>query len=242
MCQPREPQSPSPWQSFKVHGRKRGFLTLREKSWLDETLPGLRIPAATERAALLDALVATPDARLILEIGFGNGQFLSTLAARHPNDRFLGAEVFQEGEAALIKRLNREGIGNVRLLPCAAQSALASDIPPASLDWVIINFPDPWPKKRHHKRRIVQHDFLELLAGRMRPGGLLTLATDWEEYAFWMDQTLNGHPAFVNLAPPPDRFVPQPDFWVATRFQTKGEAAGRPIFHLAWRRIGSLAP
>ncbi|MFN3077937.1 MAG: tRNA (guanosine(46)-N7)-methyltransferase TrmB [Alphaproteobacteria bacterium] len=220
----------------KVHGRKRGFLTVREKEWLDATLPEFRPPTASCRADLLASLGAEPDqARLVLEIGFGNGQFLATLAARHPGDRFIGIEVFQEGMAALIRRLTRDQITNTRIIADDARIALAETIPPESLDWVIINFPDPWPKKRHHKRRIVQSELLDLLTARMRPLGLLTLATDWEEYADWMADRLEAHAGFVNLATP-ERFAPRPDFWHETRFETKGVLAGRAIRHLIWQR------
>ncbi|MBF0438630.1 MAG: tRNA (guanosine(46)-N7)-methyltransferase TrmB [Magnetococcales bacterium] len=232
---PPSNQPPSPWKP-KVHGRKRGFLTPREKIWLDQTLPLYRFPDCTDRENLLKSLGADPlQARLILEIGFGNGQFLAPLAALHPQDRFIGAEVFQEGMAALIKRLERDAITNVSILPDDARLALRDDLPPSSLDWVIINFPDPWPKKRHHKRRIIQSEFLDLLAERMRPNGMLTLATDWEEYAHWMAHTLETHHDFINLAAP-EPFAPQPEFWQETRFETKGVNAGRTIFHLTWQR------
>ncbi|MBF0262252.1 MAG: tRNA (guanosine(46)-N7)-methyltransferase TrmB [Magnetococcales bacterium] len=232
------PSTPDPTQVWKpkVHGRKRGFVTPREKLWLDDTLPLYLPPRANSRGALLEALGADPEqARLVVEIGFGNGQFLAPLAARHPEDRFIGIEVFQEGLAGLIRRLQRDAITNTRILPEDARLALRDAFPEQSLDWVIINFPDPWPKKRHHKRRIVQTELLDLLVERLRPGGLLTLATDWEAYAAWMFEVLEAHPGFVNLVAP-ERFAPRPDFWIETRFETKGVAAGRTIHHLAWQR------
>ncbi|MBF0273175.1 MAG: tRNA (guanosine(46)-N7)-methyltransferase TrmB [Magnetococcales bacterium] len=227
----------SPAWKPKVHGRKRGFLTPKEKIWLDATLPDFQPPQADSRAALLAALGADPErGRLILEIGFGNGQFLAPLAAAHPEDRFIGVEVFQEGMAALIRRLQRDQTTNTRIIQEDARLALQELIPPCSLDWVVINFPDPWPKKRHHKRRIVQAELLDLLTQRMVPGGLLTLATDWEEYAWWMAEVLEAHSGFENLAAP-ERFAPRPAFWHETRFETKGVHAGRTIHHLAWRRL-----
>lgn len=221
---------------FRVYGRKRGHLSSSEIVWLEEILPRFQLAKAEDREALLAQLGANPQqARLVLEVGFGNGQFLAPLAAINPADRFIGAEVFQEGIAALIKRLEPEAIGNVRIVPDDARAALTHFIPPRSLDWVIVNFPDPWPKKRHHKRRIIQPGFLDLLADRMQAGALLTLATDLEEYAWWMTRVLEAHPEFSNLSAP-EPFAPQPEFWHETRFQTKGIQAGREIFHLAWQR------
>ncbi|MBF0417737.1 MAG: tRNA (guanosine(46)-N7)-methyltransferase TrmB [Magnetococcales bacterium] len=243
MTDPTTPSTtdPNPLWKPKVHGRKRGFVTPREKIWLDETLPLYHPPRATSRTELLGALGADPErARLIVEIGFGNGQFLGPLAARHPEDRFIGIEVFQEGLAGLIRRLQRDAITNTRILPDDARLALTDAFPDHAIDWVIINFPDPWPKKRHHKRRIVQSELLDRLVERMRPGGLLTLATDWAEYAEWMFEVLEAHPGFVNLAAP-ERFTPRPDFWIETRFEAKGVAAGRTIHHLAWRNQGGQA-
>ncbi len=232
---PSDSPTPTEWKP-KVHGRKRGFLKPREKIWLDETLPTFRPPQAEDRTRLLTALGADPErARLVLEIGFGNGQFLAPLAARHPEDRFIGIEVFQEGMAALIRRLQRDGTTNTRIIQEDARIALKELLPAQAFDWVIINFPDPWPKKRHHKRRIVQPELLDLLTLRMRPAALLTLATDWAEYADWMAEVLEAHDGFENLAAP-ERFAPRPDFWHETRFETKGVHAGRTIHHLAWRR------
>ncbi|MBF0628041.1 MAG: tRNA (guanosine(46)-N7)-methyltransferase TrmB [Magnetococcales bacterium] len=233
---PLSDSTPPPEWKQKVHGRKRGFITPREKIWLDETLPAFRPPAASSREEMLALLGADPTkARLVLEIGFGNGQFLAPLAAQHPEDRFIGVEVFQEGMAALIRRLQKDQTTNTRIHPDDARVFLREGIPTHALDWVIINFPDPWPKKRHHKRRIVQTELLDLLVERMVPQGLLTLATDWEEYALWMAEVLEAHAGFENLAAP-ERFAPRPDFWQQTRFETKGVDAGRTIHHLAWRR------
>ena len=221
--------------SERTYGRKKGYLTATDTARLQRLLPQYALPpgGGGERTALLTALGADPErARLWLEIGFGNGAFLAALAAQNPLDRLIGVEVFQEGIAALAGRLERQGLDNVRIVTDGVHQVLSDAIPQESLDRVVINFPDPWPKKRHHKRRLVQGPFLDLLATRMRAGALLTLATDWENYAEWMLAALEAHPLFENRAGP-GAFADQPDPWLETRFQQKGRAAGRPTWHLA---------
>ncbi len=224
--------------SERTYGRKKGHLTPRDEERLARLMPVLDLPAAADRQTLMQSLGAGAGARLWLEIGFGNGVCLAALAARHPQDRFLGLDVFQEGIAALLGRVEREGLDNVRIVAEGVHSVLRSRIPTAALDRVIINFPDPWPKKRHHKRRLVQGPFLDRLADRMTPGGMLTLATDWQNYAEWMLAVLEAHPAFENRTPDParDGYAPPPEGWVETRFQQKGLAAGRPTWHLLFQR------
>ena len=222
--------------SFVPYGRKKGKLSSQAATRLKMLLPSLGLPQGLDRATLLRHLGGDPDkVRLFLEIGFGNGQFLAALAARYPQDYFIGVEVFLEGVAGLVGRLQQGGIGNVRILARNIHEVLVESIPPASLDRVIINFPDPWPKRSHHKRRIIQNDFLDLLAIRMRPGGLLNLATDWSHYAWWMLEVLEGHSAFQNSGIPCG-FAAEPEDWVETRFQRKAHEAGRSIFHLAYFR------
>ncbi|MBF0624416.1 MAG: tRNA (guanosine(46)-N7)-methyltransferase TrmB [Magnetococcales bacterium] len=214
---------------FKTFGRKKGYLRPGETLWLEETLFRYELPPTADRAALA-ACWRRPPARLWLEVGFGNGDCLAHLAARHPGDGFIGVEVFLEGIAALVKKVERAGCDNVRVVRGHVHPVLRDRLPEGVLDRVIINFPDPWPKARHHKRRLIQTPFLDLLATRMVPGGELTLATDWVEYADWMAEVLGAHPAFQGGA------APEPAEWVVTRFQEKGLRAGRPPRHFSFRR------
>ena len=221
---------------FVPFGRKKGKLGPQAAKRLHNLLPTLRLPQAADRRVLLQQLDADPDnARLFLEIGFGNGQSLAALAALYAQDRFIGVDVFMEGVAGLIGRLQQAGSTNVRIMAENIYEVLVRSIPTESLDRVIINFPDPWPKRAHHKRRLVQDDFLDLLATRMRPGALLNLATDWPHYAQWMLAVLEGHTAFQNSGTKGD-FAPEPVDWVETRFQQKAREAGRSTFHLAYYR------
>lgn len=228
---------PEERRRFKTYGRKKGFLNPKEELWLQNILPSYELPHAKDRKELLQTLGVKSDAtQLWLEIGFGNGIFLTHLALQHPADRLIGVEVFMEGISALIRRLERENLTNVRVIMDSAYLALLERIPPASLDRVVVNFPDPWPKKKHHKRRLIQSIFLDLLASRMRDQGLLTLATDWAEYAEWMLFELEKHPLFRNEVGV-GLFAPPPQGWIETRFQQKGHLAGRATNHLAFRRV-----
>jgi tRNA (guanine-N7-)-methyltransferase len=231
------PLSAFPDPTLVARGRKKGKMGPQASVRVAQGLPTLALPKATERAALLSQWGADPrSARLLLEIGFGNGHCLATLAARHPQDRFIGVEVFLGGVASLLLRVQQEELPNIRLSTQGIHGVLAESIPPASLDRVLIHFPDPWPKRCHHKRRLIQPPFLDLLATRMRPGSQLELATDWPHYAQWMHTVLAAHPDFARPGQPVDPFDPEPADWVETRFQRKAKEAGRATFHLIWTR------
>jgi tRNA (guanine-N7-)-methyltransferase len=200
-------------------------------------MPGLSLVDGDDRDKLLARFNQknVDSAKLWLEIGFGNGEFLAHLAALHPQDSFIGVDVFLEGVSALLRRLERQGSVNVRVAVDNANIVMLEKIPLDSLDRVIINFPDPWPKKRHNKRRLIQKAFLDLLAPRMRRGALISLATDWAEYSEWMLDHLDSHKDFVNTVKA-GSFAPQPQEWLTTRFQNKGQKAGRPARHLLFQK------
>jgi tRNA (guanine-N7-)-methyltransferase len=170
-----------------------------------------------------------------LEIGFGNGENLLSLATARPECDFLGVEVHRPGVGRLMLSLEAQALANVRIICHDAVEVLASQIAADSLSEVMVLFPDPWPKKRHHKRRLIQRDFSQLLASRLKPDGLLRLATDWEPYAIEMLETLSGIPTLRNLASD-DRFVPRPTERVVTRFERRGERLGHEVWDLAFRR------
>jgi tRNA (guanine-N7-)-methyltransferase len=224
-------------QRFKTHGRKKGCLKAKDAEHLKETLPGLTLDACNHRDELLAGF--NPDkpelAKLWLEIGFGNGEYLSYLAALHPQDCFIGVDVFLEGVSALIRRLARQDSVNVKVAVDNANIVLLEKIPLNSLNRVVINFPDPWPKKRHHKRRLIQRAFLDLISQRMVNGGQISLATDWAEYSDWMLEHLEAHEDFKNTIAK-GGFAPQPDNWLTTSFQKKGQKAGRPARHLLFQK------
>jgi len=170
-----------------------------------------------------------------MEIGFGNGETLATLAAAHPERNYLGIEVHGPGVGQLLLRLQREGLANVRVLRQDAVALLRDRIPPESLAGVLLLFPDPWPKKRHHKRRILEPTFVALVARALAPGGLFHLATDWEDYAGQMREVLLASAAFVS-AGDAEGGVPRPAWRPLTRFEQRGERLGHRLWELAFRR------
>lgn len=175
------------------------------------------------------------DAPRTLEIGFGNGESLVALATAHPERDFLGIEVHRPGVGHLLLRIEALGLANLRVICRDAVEVLQRCVPEASLDEVLLYFPDPWPKKRHHKRRIVQPDFVALVASRLRPGGVFRMATDWQPYAEHMLAVAGACPALHNDSTQGD-YVPRPDSRPVTRFERRGQRLGHGVWDLAFRR------
>jgi tRNA (guanine-N7-)-methyltransferase len=174
-------------------------------------------------------------APVTLEIGFGNGESLVSLAAVHPERDFLGIEVHRPGVGHLMLRAEELKLTNVRAICRDAVEVLQQCIAAATLDELLLYFPDPWPKKRHHKRRIVQPSFVALVADRLRKGGVFRLATDWQPYAEHMLEVTSGCALLRNLSPD-DRYVPRPDSRPVTRFERRGERLGHGVWDLAFTR------
>jgi len=171
-----------------------------------------------------------------LEIGFGNGDALACLAQQEPASDFLGVEVHRPGVGHLLLELERRELDNVRVICADAVQVLADGLPDASLDRVLVFFPDPWPKKRHHKRRIVQPALVDQLARTLRPGGLLHLATDWEDYARHMLEVMGEIARFRNLAGA-GAFAPRPGYRPVTRFEQRGRRLGHRVWDLLFERV-----
>jgi tRNA (guanine-N7-)-methyltransferase len=172
-----------------------------------------------------------------LEIGFGNGEHLLERALAQPEQDFIGVEVHRPGIGHLLLAAAKADVANLRIIAHDAVEVLQEQIEPGSLDEVQLLFPDPWPKKRHHKRRIVQPDFVALVASRLGPGGRLHLATDWEPYAEQMLLVLNGCSLLANCAEA-SGFIDVAAVLArsATRFQRRGERLGHRVRELLFRR------
>jgi tRNA (guanine-N7-)-methyltransferase len=174
-------------------------------------------------------------APLVLEIGFGNGEQILARSIRQPECNFLGIEVHDPGVGHLLLAAQRSAVTNLRVIRQDAVEVLQSQIPDASLDEVQILFPDPWPKKRHHKRRLIQASFVELLARRLRPGGGLHLATDWEPYAEHMREVLAACQAFSDCSTDSVQTATLAER-AATRFERRGTRLGHRVQDLLYRR------
>ncbi|HET9389328.1 MAG TPA: tRNA (guanosine(46)-N7)-methyltransferase TrmB [Steroidobacteraceae bacterium] len=182
----------------------------------------------------LDAVFGRHAPRSV-EIGFGNGDNLAALAAAHPERDYLGIEVHRPGVGRLLLRLETAGLRNGRIICHDAVEVLDRQIATGVLDEVLILFPDPWPKKRHHKRRLIQGSFVELVADRLRPGGVLRVATDWQPYAEYALEVLNACPRLRNLSAD-QSFIPRPAERRPTRFEVRGERLGHEVWDLAFMR------
>ena len=170
----------------------------------------------------------------ILEIGFGMGETTAAIAHQHPETDYLGVEVHTPGVGSLLKRIAELDLKNVRVIRHDAVEVLQHMITPASLDGVHIFFPDPWPKKRHHKRRLIQPPFVALLASRMKQGGYLHAATDWEEYALQILEILSGEPSLRNTAA---GFAGRPDSRPETKFERRGLGLGHRVWDVVFTKI-----
>lgn len=175
-------------------------------------------------------------APLHLEIGFGMGHALLELAQINPDSDYLGIEVHRPGVGRLLDEIDKMGITNIRLLKHDAIEVIGQQIPANSLDSVMLFFPDPWHKKRHNKRRIVQPDFVGKIHNLLKPGGIFHLATDWEEYSEWMMDIISHDSGFVNMAGA-GKFSTRPASRPVTKFETRGIRLGHDVWDLLFEKV-----
>jgi tRNA (guanine-N7-)-methyltransferase len=217
-------------RTIRSFARRTGRLTAAQKRALRELWPAFGI-AFSEEPLDLDATFGRTAPR-VLEIGFGNGEALLELAAARPEMDFIGIEVHEPGVGHCLLQMEAAGVSNVRLSRHDAIDVIGSQIPDASLKCINLYFPDPWPKKRHHKRRIFQHRFLQLASRKIEPGGVLHIATDWENYAEWIDELIAVNKRFTlseRRVHAGDNPLDRP----TTRFEQRGRRLGHKIWD--WR-------
>ena len=208
---------------------RRGHVTAAQRRSYAELVPLLTLPYAP--VPLDAAAVFGRRAPLVLEIGFGMGETTCAIAQAHPELDFIGVEVFVAGIGSLARRVNAAGLNNVRIIEHDAVDVVRHMIAPATLQGVHVFFPDPWPKARHHKRRLIAPAFVGLLAERLAPGGSLHCATDWEHYAQQMLEVLQAEPRLRNRHA---AYAPQPRSPLCERPTTKFNARGNRLGHGVW--------
>ncbi|MCD0501579.1 tRNA (guanosine(46)-N7)-methyltransferase TrmB [Bordetella petrii] len=231
-----EPAAQAPNSPGATHIRsfvhRRGHITQGQRDALEQLLGKWSLPYANRR---LDTAAAFGrQAPTVLEIGFGMGETTQQIALARPGDNFLGVEVFNAGVGSLLRRIEESGLQNLRIVQHDAVEVVRDMIAPDSLAGVHVYFPDPWPKKRHHKRRLIQPPFVALLASRIKPGGYIHCATDWQEYAVQMLEVLGGEPLLQNTVAD---YAPRPDYRPQTKFETRGLRLGHGVWDLIFKRI-----
>ena len=218
-------------QSIRSFVLRQGRMSPAQHHAYDTLMPRYGIPFADQPLDFTAAFGRT--APTILEIGCGMGETTARIAAAMPEKNFLGVEVHTPGVGALLKLIDAGALTNLRVIQHDAVEVVQHMLREDSLAGVHLFFPDPWPKARHHKRRIVQAPFIKLLASRLAPGGYLHCATDWEPYAQWMLEVLSSEPALQNTAPD---FAPRPAYRPVTKFETRGVKLGHGVWDILFTR------
>ncbi|MEW5789740.1 MAG: tRNA (guanosine(46)-N7)-methyltransferase TrmB [Pseudomonadota bacterium] len=221
----------APPRAIRSFVLRAGRLGTGQQRALDELGPRFVLPYVG--GALDSFAVFGRQAPLILEIGFGMGGATAEIAERHPENDYLGVEVHTPGVGALLKLIGERGLDNVRIVRHDAVEVLRHMLAESSLDGIHIFFPDPWHKKRHHKRRLIQPAFVELLTSRLKRGGYLHLATDWEDYAAQMLEILSNAPLLRNSA---GGYAPRPEYRPLTKFEQRGLRLGHGVWDLVFIR------
>lgn len=227
-------ETPNHLRRIRSFVRREGRLTTGQQRALDVLFPHFGIEASDSPIDF--GAVYGREAPTILEIGFGNGDTLATIARNHPENNYLGIEVHRPGVGHLLMRIEEFGLHNVRVMCADAVEILQRQIPDGSLAALYLFFPDPWHKKRHHKRRQVQPEWAQLVRRKLKIGGMLHMATDWQEYAEHMLAVLSHAEGFVNQSPHSD-FIERPAYRPTTKFEQRGTRLGHGVWDLMFMRV-----
>ena len=243
------PQDPPPAEHphIRSFSGRRGHFTSGQRQAYEQLLPRWSIDYRPQPLDLAAAFGR--QAPVVLEIGFGMGETTARIAAARPECNFLGVEVYPAGVGSLLMKIDAAGLQNLRLIQHDAIEVVRDMIAPDSLAAVHVFFPDPWPKARHHKRRIIRPSFVDLLASRLAPGGILHCATDWEHYALqmlavlaqqpWLENTA-GAVRLADTAADTTGFAPRPDYRPLTKFEQRGIRLGHGVWDIVFRKRASL--
>jgi len=225
-----------PIRRIRSFVRREGRRTPAHARLWDKLWPIYGISLLPQEVLALEDVFGRPNEK-ILEIGFGDGQSLATMAKATPEKDFIGVEIYKTGICSLLATLEKEALENVRIFCADALEVLEYKIPDASLSAMQVFFADPWPKTRHHKRRLIQSSFVMLAAQKIKPGGILHLATDWMDYAHQMMTVMSDNLFFENTAGP-GQFTPRPSHRPLTKYEQKGLQQGHKTWDLIFKRAG----
>jgi tRNA (guanine-N7-)-methyltransferase len=229
----RDPETGKVMRRVRSFVLREGRLTRGQAQAIETLWP--RFGLEREDGPMDAGRVFGRQAPLVLEIGYGMGHSLLDMAEAEPDKDFIGIEVHRPGVGALLMGIRERGLGNLRSYCDDGVEILDERIPDASLARLQLFFPDPWPKKKHHKRRIVQPAFVELVRRKLAPGGRFHMATDWADYAEHMMAVMNNAPGWENEAGA-GCYSPRPDWRPATKFERRGEKLGHGVYDLVFRR------
>ena len=229
----KDPETGKVMRKVRSFVLREGRLTAGQRNALDTLWP--RFGLERDQGTLDPERVFGRDAPRVLEIGYGMGQSLAQMAAADPDKDFIGIEVHRPGVGALLMEIEQQGLNNLRSYCDDAVEILELCIPDNSLARVQLYFPDPWHKKKHHKRRIVQPAWVALVQRKLQPGGILHMATDWENYSEHMMEVMNTAEGFNNVAGP-GGFSPRPSWRPETKFERRGEKLGHGVWDLLFEK------
>ena len=213
---------------------RQGRVTTGQRNALDTQWPIYGVEYGPQQIDL-NALFGRDNSKKVLEIGFGMGETTAKIAQTLPDVDFLAAEVHTPGVGALLKLIEENALSNIRIIQHDVVEVLQNMLPDASLDGVHIFFPDPWHKKRHHKRRLIQAEFVKLLCSKLKVGAYLHVATDWQEYAEWVLAVLSAEPQLQNTA---QDYAEKPSYRPLTKFENRGIKLGHGVWDLVFKKLG----
>jgi tRNA (guanine-N7-)-methyltransferase len=216
---------------IRSYVRRGGRITPGQRRALETLLPEFEV--SPDSGSIDWTSLFGRECPIILEIGFGNGQSLAEMAEANRDQNFLGVEVYRPGLGSLLVQMRERELNNVRVSGADAVELLADQVPPESLDRLQVFFPDPWHKKRHNKRRLIQPEFVAMATKRLKPGGLFHVATDWGPYADHILETLAAEPELTNTH---EGFATRPGYRPQTKYEDRGERLGHAVWDIVFRR------
>ena len=221
-------------RKIRSYVRREGRFTPAQRSAFESFWPDFGIDITGDKLDFSSMFGRQSD--VFLELGFGDGRVLKEIAARHPENNYIGIEVHRPGVGRLMRELHEEEIQNVRVASEDGSGVLKNNIPLNSLSGISIFFPDPWHKKKHNKRRLVQQEFTSMAASRLKQGGVLHLATDWQDYAEQMLEVLTAEPLLENCSSD-NTYVERPESRPLTKYEQRGLRLGHGVWDLVFRRV-----